>query len=550
VGALVAAITLCLSSAPALHAQLPTPTPSIEPLVQESGQITLSLDGLGIIGSTGTIQVEKPVGATVRRAFLAAASTGLSERILVNGDVKIDGTDVNWSVTRRSSTIEAYNHWSEVTSVVKPKIDAAPAGRVDFTITEVDSSGIEGEVLAVIFDDPNQLTTNTVFLLFGAQNALGDRFILNLAEPLDKTLPNVAVQMSLGISYSAQGNSQASQVDVNGSRLTSSAGGADDGETANGALLTVGGLDDSFDNPAPLENPTNARTDDELYDLLPFVQQGATTITVDTLNPSNDDNIFFAAFFFKDIGAAIGDNQPPTANAGIDQTVPQTGALTSVTLNGSGSSDPDGDALTYTWREGATVIATGVNPTVQLGPGTHNITLTVTDTSNASSTDTVVITVVGASVGSEGAITGNGTLSTTQGIPSAQQPANVRPLAKNKRTVTTTFWGSNTRGRTRGGVIYTDRINGINLRSTEITSVQINGNVGTISGIARINGVGGYSFVLRAIDNFPTYVVAGDGFSLEISGGDEPFNISSTFAPGGVRVVSTGNSVVLPPVDF
>jgi hypothetical protein len=29
--------------------------------------------------------------------------------------------------------------------------------------------------------------------------------------------------------------------------------------------------------------------------------------------------------------------------------------------------------------------------------------------------------------------------------------------------------------------------------------------VGTISGVARVNGIDGYSFVLTAVDNVPTY---------------------------------------------
>ncbi len=160
----------------------------------------------------------------------------------------------------------------------------------------------------------------------------GDTFNVLLASPLDKTDPNLALEMSLGISYSSQPAGQYSQVDVNGQRLTTSAGGQDDGQSENGALLTVGGLDDSPANPAdPLATDTNGpRYDDELYDLLPFVNTGDTTITVATANPSNDDNIFFAAFNLKSTVAIVGEGivlAPSSQDVNVGATASVTATL-------------------------------------------------------------------------------------------------------------------------------------------------------------------------------------------------------------------------------
>lgn len=84
-------------------------------------------------------------------------------------------------------------------------------------------------------------------------------------------------------------------------------------------------------------------------------------------------------------------NHGPIANAGPDQTLKCTGqGGTSASLNGTGSSDPDGDSLTFTWT-GPFGTATGATPTVALPLGTHVITLTVEDSLGASSTDTVTV---------------------------------------------------------------------------------------------------------------------------------------------------------------
>lgn len=87
-------------------------------------------------------------------------------------------------------------------------------------------------------------------------------------------------------------------------------------------------------------------------------------------------------------------NQSPIANAGIDQTVSaSSNCMASVTLDASGSSDPDGDPLTYTWTWESNSVE-GVNPTIQLPLGTHTINLVVNDGAIDSEPDTVDITVI------------------------------------------------------------------------------------------------------------------------------------------------------------
>ena len=98
-------------------------------------------------------------------------------------------------------------------------------------------------------------------------------------------------------------------------------------------------------------------------------------------------------FTGPDFGPPPSSNQPPVADAGPDQSVEASGPDgASVTLDGSGSTDPDGDTLSYEWT-GPFGTAGGATPSVSLPLGASTVTLTVTDPSGESSTDTVTITV-------------------------------------------------------------------------------------------------------------------------------------------------------------
>jgi hypothetical protein len=94
-------------------------------------------------------------------------------------------------------------------------------------------------------------------------------------------------------------------------------------------------------------------------------------------------------------------NQPPSANAGPDQSVNE-GVL--VTLNGSKSSDPDGSALSYDWVQtsGTTVVLSSLSaaqptfraPQVSQAGETLTFQLTVTDSGDLQARDSCIVNVV------------------------------------------------------------------------------------------------------------------------------------------------------------
>jgi hypothetical protein len=84
-------------------------------------------------------------------------------------------------------------------------------------------------------------------------------------------------------------------------------------------------------------------------------------------------------------------NQPPTADAGPDQTV-ELGA--SATLNGAASSDPDQDPLSFEWRDATSaIVGTSAAVTLSLPLGTHPFTLTVRDGQGGMAGDSVNVLV-------------------------------------------------------------------------------------------------------------------------------------------------------------
>lgn len=364
----------------------PSAQAAIMPFTTENGLISLSLDAIGTNAASGVVQVQKPAGATVRKAYLLAATVP-NNTMISNTDITIDGNPVTFNATVSNFLGGIVNSYrGDVTSLVKPTIDAAPTGLVDFTIVENAAKrfSIDGEILAVIFDDPNQTTSNTIVLLFGAQNTTGDNFMILLANPINTGTPGFALDFSLGISFGAQGTTQYSQVDVStntrpAARLTTSAGGQDDGALANGALITVGGIGDTNANPPdPFALPTNERSDDEFYSLIPFVSNGDTSIDVATLNPSNDDNIFFSALFIGANTAVVGEGivlVPVSATNPIGE--PHT--LTA-TVQDSNGQPIVGRAVTFRVLSGPNANLMGTSNTNTQGQATFTYTSSVTGT--------------------------------------------------------------------------------------------------------------------------------------------------------------------------
>ena len=264
----------------------------------------LSIDGWGG-SSAGTLRVNTPAGAEVLKAYLYGADVwgaGLSDVTLAGNLLTTAGGSLLTPDTNPANTMI----W-DVTSIMKPLIEGIN-GLQSFGYAESFTSKMDGAVLAVVYKHSSTVG-GTAIILDGELSTSGDTTTLTFAAPYT----GGDVIMSLASSYSAQPSEQVTIVDVVTSstasrRLTSCAGGQDDGGYSNGALITVGGIGDNPTNPNPFcSGGQGPYADDELYNLAlgnsadatPFLQAGDTSVTLNTSNPSNDDNVFFLGFTTK-----------------------------------------------------------------------------------------------------------------------------------------------------------------------------------------------------------------------------------------------------------
>jgi RHS repeat-associated protein len=109
----------------------------------------------------------------------------------------------------------------------------------------------------------------------------------------------------------------------------------------------------------------------------------------------------------------ISDNQPPTAILNILGNLREDGEIT---FSASGSTDPEGGALSYSWDFGDSATATGLEAVhIYNSPGDYTVTLTVEDHAGLSTTQTRMLSISSAS-GPVAVLSANGRIVVNESI--------------------------------------------------------------------------------------------------------------------------------------
>lgn len=177
----------------------------------------------------------------------------------------------------------------------------------------------------------------------------------------------------------------------------------------NGTLTDLGTLGGSYTYPNGLSNNGQIVGESGIGtgDPHAFLWDKGTLTDLNTLLPTNSGWELVTALYINDAGRVVGvgnyaglsqwfildlasSNSAPVAIAGPDQTVD---CQAQVTLDGSGSTDPDNDALVFEWSSGGNVLGTNSVINVSLPLGTNVVTLKVTDPCGASAQTNVTVIV-------------------------------------------------------------------------------------------------------------------------------------------------------------
>ena len=295
---------------------------SLTTFQQDTGTVGFSSDGWGGVSNSGTISASVPAGSVVLAAYLYTATflnpTNAGIGSTLNGTAVAYGPAVPNPSSGACCLLSSAR--ADVTSIVAGVIDGGPGGVYNFTLTEASASQ-DGEALVVVYSNP-LLPIATVGILDGFSNVAGDTTSINFLNPLNPAAPGFFAEMILADSFSCC--DQKSTVSVNGTVISNQAGNNDDGvNSLNGSLITVGGFNDPFSPFLP-----SYADDHERYNLVPYVTNGDTSITIFTQNPDATDNIFMATFF---VSGVAGVNTPPPGT----NPVPEPGTISLLALGGA-----------------------------------------------------------------------------------------------------------------------------------------------------------------------------------------------------------------------
>ncbi len=149
---------------------------------QFNGNGNWSLDAVGSNNTpVGTVSAIVPVGSTVVKAFLY--STLYDANTIP--EVSFEGTTysgTDWTDLGANGFLKA--HRVDVTSQVASLIGGGSASPFSFTVnSENPNSLIDGEVLAIVYSNPNE-AERTIAFLDGFSASTGDTTTINLADPL------------------------------------------------------------------------------------------------------------------------------------------------------------------------------------------------------------------------------------------------------------------------------------------------------------------------------------------------------------------------------
>lgn len=376
-----------------------------------------------------------------------SGSTGFGAAVAVQGDIavvgspmdNVTGVDANGARSSDGSAqvyVRTGTTWAHVTEVIDPAVMTNPAaarGDLFGSVLAFDGGALvvgaprddtkgtdagEAHVFTVTAGTSSHVFTLTApdgaaFDQFGASVAVSDATVL-VGAPFDATAAGGgagsahafvagAYQGKLVHPAGAAGDQLGTSVAVSGD-LALVAAPADDTVTGTGGVdagsvlvfLRSGG---SWAFAVELRHPDDiAGFAGDKYGTR--VALDGETAIVGAPFDNNDNGSDAGAAFVSKLQSGTPPPVDPIAIAGPDQTVAEQAA---VVLDGSGSSDPNGDALHFHWEQVAgpaaalsdpAAVQPGfVAPTVPTGGATLTFRLTVDDGTHASAPDTVDITV-------------------------------------------------------------------------------------------------------------------------------------------------------------